>query len=119
MNTMMAVILKLTALTSSDGEPKKAIKRIVDAEAAISPTEVERNPFNILEMISISLCFLKNLYKIIERINPNRIHPNVATIAPNIPAMRIPTKVEVLTAKGPGVIWEIVIISVNSCKVSQ
>lgn len=51
--------------------------------------------------------------------NPDKTQPNVATISPNIPAIRIPTKVEVLTAKGPGVIWDIVIISVSSCNESQ
>lgn len=38
-NKMIAVILELIALTSCDGDPQKAIKRIVDAEAAISPIE--------------------------------------------------------------------------------
>ena len=42
------------------------------------------------------------------------MHPRVATRAPGIPAMRIPTKVAELTAIGPGVIWEMVIRSVNS-----
>ena len=48
-----------------------------------------------------------------------RIQPMVAAIAPGIPAMRVPTKVAELIAIGPGVIWEIVIRSVNSVMVSQ
>ena len=47
-------------------------------------------------------------------IKPDRIHPIVAVTAPGMPAILSPVKVEVLTAKGPGVIWEIVMISVNS-----
>lgn len=93
-----------TVLILRDEDSKKAIKIMVEAEDAISPTEVERSPFNMLETLSISLCFLKKLYKKIEIINPDRMHPNVATIAPKIPAIRIPTKEAVLTAKGPGVI---------------
>lgn len=104
----------LTPLAPNDEVPRKAIRIIVDAADAISPTELDRNPFNILEILSISLCFLKNLYRRIEIINPDRILPKVATIAPDIPAIRIPTKDAVLTAKGPGVICEIVIISVYS-----
>lgn len=103
-NTIIAVIFMPAALTSNDEDPKKAIKIIVDVEDAISPTELERSPFNMLETLSIFLYFLKSLYKNIEIINPDRIHPKVATIAPDIPAMRIPTKEAVLTAKGPGVI---------------
>ena len=45
---------------------------------------------------------------------PLMTQPKVATIAPGIPPIRNPTKVEPLTARGPGVIWEIVIMSVNS-----
>ena len=51
--------------------------------------------------------------------NPDKMLPIVATIAPGILAIRIPTKEAVLTTKGPGVICEIVIISVYSCNVSQ
>ena len=47
------------------------------------------------------------------------IQPKVAATAPPKPAIRIPTKGEVFTASGPGVSGEIVMISVNSCKVSQ
>ena len=47
------------------------------------------------------------------------MHPNVAASAPGIPAILIPTKVAEFTAIGPGVIWEIVIRSVNSDILSQ
>ena len=42
------------------------------------------------------------------------IYPSVATTAPGIPVSFIPTKVAALIAIGPGVIWEMVIRSVNS-----
>ena len=43
-----------------------------------------------------------------------RIHPNVETTAPGIPAILVPTKVAELIAMGPGVIWEMVIRLVNT-----
>ena len=49
-----------------------------------------------------------------EIIKPEITQPKVAVIAPSIPAILIPTNVEVFTARGPGVIYEIIIISVNS-----
>lgn len=118
-NTIIAVIFIFTALKLNDETPKNAIIIIVDAADAMRPTELDRNPFNTFEMLSMSLCFLKNWYKTIEITKPDIILPKVATIAPGKPAMRIPTKEAVLTTKGPGVIWEIVIISVYSCMVSQ
>lgn len=118
-NMIIAVKFRLVVFIFIIGDSKKAIKIIVEAEDAISPIEEECNPFKMFEILSVSLYLLKNLYKSMERMNPDKTQPNVATIAPNIPAIRIPTKVEVLTAKGPGVIWDIVIISVSSCNESQ
>ncbi|AFS77550.1 hypothetical protein Curi_c04750 [Gottschalkia acidurici 9a] len=63
-NTIIAVIFRLPALILNDEDSKKAIKIIVDAEDAISPTELERSPFNMLETLSILLYFLKNYIKI-------------------------------------------------------
>ena len=40
-------------------------------------------------------------------------------MAPGSPAMRVPTKVAELMAIGPGVIWEMVTMSTNSCIVSH
>lgn len=48
-----------------------------------------------------------------------RMHPIVATIAPGIPAIFMPTNVAEFTAIGPGVICEMDIRSVNSLTVSQ
>ena len=45
--------------------------------------------------------------------------PAVATSAPLIPAMRMPTNVAELMAMGPGVICERVTMSVNSVSVSH
>ena len=47
------------------------------------------------------------------------MHPNVATTAPKIPVICIPTKVAEFTAIGPGVISAIVIRFVNSLMESQ
>ena len=47
------------------------------------------------------------------------MHPRVATAAPGSPAILMPTKVAELMAMGPGVIWEMVIRSVNSAMLSQ
>src|SRR5699024_5600287 len=92
---------------------------MVDAADAIRPTELERNAFKTLEMLSIFWCFLKKLYKKIEIINPDNILPTVAATAPKKPEIRIPTKDAVLTTSGHGVIREMVIISVYSWRVSQ
>lgn len=118
-NVAIAIGLRLIFLLSKEELPKKAIRIIVDAAEAIRPRELERSPFNTLAILSIFLYFLKKLYKRIEKINPEIILPRVATMAPGIPAIRIPTKEAVLTTRGPGVIWEIVIISVYSWIVSQ
>ena len=48
-----------------------------------------------------------------------KTQPMVAMMAPGSPAMRVPTKVAELMAIGPGVIWEMVMMSTNSCIVSH
>ncbi len=47
------------------------------------------------------------------------MQPRVDTRAPPTPPIRMPTKVAELMAMGPGVIWEMVMRSVNSDRVSQ
>lgn len=86
-NTIIATMFISALSKLNDEVPKKAIMIIVDAADAIRPTELERNPFNTFEMLSMSLCFLKKLYKTIETINPDKILPKVAAIAPGMPAM--------------------------------
>jgi|SRR5699024_224241 len=113
-NTITAAMLRLALPMSIVDEPKKASKIIVEAADAIKPTELERKALRTLEILSIFLCFLKKLYKKIEITKPDKILPTVAATAPKKPAIRIPTKEAVLTTKGPGVICEIVIISVYS-----
>ena len=46
-------------------------------------------------------------------------YANVADTVPGIPAVLVPTKDAILIPKGPGVISEIEIISVNSVLVSH
>ena len=48
-----------------------------------------------------------------------KMQPRVAMMAPGRPAIWMPTKVAELTAIGPGVIWEMVMMSTNSCMVIQ
>ena len=45
--------------------------------------------------------------------------PMVAMMAPGSPATWMPTKVAELIAIGPGVIWEMVMMSTNCCMVIQ
>ena len=52
-------------------------------------------------------------------IQDGKIQPAVAANAPPIPAILIPTNVAEFTAIGPGVIWDIVIRSVNSDMLSH
>ena len=84
--------------------PPKAINNIVLADEAISPTDTALNPLRTFKMLSAFLYLLKKLYSNIDIIKPDITHPKVAVIAPGIPAILIPTNVEVFTARGPGVI---------------
>ena len=52
-------------------------------------------------------------------LHEGKMQPSVATSAPGMPAMRMPTNVAELTVIGPGVISAMVIKSVNSPIVSQ
>ena len=114
-NITTATIFIFIFSTSSNFDiPPKAIKIIVLADEAINPTDTALNPLRIFKTVSIFLYLLKKLYNIMDITNPEITHPKVAVIAPGIPAILIPTNVEVFTARGPGVICEIVIISVNS-----
>lgn len=101
---IIAVRLISIAFTLKVESPKNAIKIIVDAADAISPTELAPSPFSTLAILSIFLYFLKKIYKRIDIINPDTILPRVASMAPGIPAIRMPTKEAVLTTRGPGVI---------------
>lgn len=101
-------------ISSNLAIPPKAIKISVLAEEAINPTDTALNPLRTFKIVLIFLYLLKKLYNAMEIIKPEITQPKVAVIAPGIPAILIPTNVEVFTARGPGVICEIVIISVNS-----
>lgn len=86
------------------GDPKSAIRTMVKAEEAINPIEVALRPIKTLAILLIFSYFLKKLNNNIENIVPNNIAPIVETIAPIVPAILIPTNVDVFMAKGPGVI---------------
>lgn len=103
----------ITALPS-----KSARTRMVAAADMISPTEPDRSAVNAFA--DTKLFDFVNIRCIRVDINmPDIMQPSVATTAPEIPAMRMPTKVGAFTASGPGVICEMVTISVNSCAVSH
>ena len=86
------------------GDPQSAIRTMVKAEEAINPIEVALRPIKTLAILLIFSYFLKKLNNNIENIVPNNIAPIVETIAPIVPAILIPTNVDVFMAKGPGVI---------------
>ena len=113
-NDITAMKLMLLKLAVSDGFSKRASKIIVIAADAISPTELARKPFSILATLAIFSYFRKKLYMRIEVKKPGKELPKVAATAPGMPAIWMPTNVAAFTTKGPGVICEIVMISVYS-----
>ena len=84
--------------------PVSAMVRIVPAEAAIRPMDAALRPFSAEETLDTPLYFEKKRYRQREITKPDIVHPNVANTAPGIPMIRRPVNVEVLTARGPGVI---------------
>lgn len=96
-----------------------AFIRIAKPALAIKATMTGRMMPNIFCIKSI-LRYLKYKLANIDTINSDgKITAKVDTIAPNMPAIFIPTKVAEFTAIGPGVISAIVIKSVNSFRLSQ
>ena len=85
----------------------------------ISATTAGLIPPSIPCSMSISRYFKYNFAMIVTIMQDGVIYPSVATTAPGIPVSFIPTKVAALIAIGPGVIWEMVIRSVNSVMLSQ
>ena len=99
--------------------PQKAVIKIeIPAEAIIATTAGLRE-FNTPCSIAIFRYFRYNFAITVTIIQDGKMHPKVATKAPGIPAILIPTNVAELTAIGPGVICEIVIRSVNSDMLSH
>ena len=94
--------------------PKKAVIRIEIPAEAISATTAGRSIPRIPCRVSRFRYLIYRYAIMVTMMQEGRIHPRVATSAPGIPAILIPTKVAELMAIGPGVIWEMVIRSVNS-----
>ncbi len=86
---------------------------------AISATTAGRSPSRTPCIIDNSLYLKYSHARNETMIQDGSMHPMVDTIAPPTPAIRIPTKVAELIAIGPGVIWDMVIKSINSVVVSQ
>lgn len=92
---------------------------IVAAAERINPAEAALSPSRTLCAYTDCVCLRKNKYRPILMQMPGMTQPIVAQTAPGIPAIWIPTKVEVLTVKGPGVICEMVIMSAKVCSLSH
>ena len=93
--------------------PVKVKSRMVTAAETTRPREADLRPFSISVTYRDFLYRPNRQYRVTDRQMPEMTQPRVARTAPGSPAIRTPTKVEVLTAKGPGVSCEIVIISVK------
>ena len=99
--------------------PQKDKTKIDNPADAINATTAGRNPPKI-PCITVKFLYLKYIHASKETMTQDgKTHPNVAMIAPPSPAIRVPTKVDELMAMGPGVIYAMVIKSVNSVRVSQ
>lgn len=105
-------------ITAASFPQNAVIKMEIPAEAIIATTAGLRE-FKIPCSIVILRYFKYKRANSVTMTQEGRIHPSVATAAPGIPAILIPTKVAELIAIGPGVICEIVIRSVNSFMLSQ
>lgn len=86
---------------------------IINDAKIIKPSEADFKPFSTSKTYTDFWCVWKNLYKANEIIIPQNIQPVVAANAPIISPTWSPTNVDVLTANSPGVICEIVMMSVN------
>ena len=93
--------------------------RIEIPAEAIKATTAGRREFKIPCKSARFLYFKYSLAIQVTMMQDGRMHPKVAARAPPVPAIFVPTKVAELMAMGPGVIWEIVIRSVNSAIESQ
>ena len=98
------------------------------AAEASSPTTPGRNPLNTAATDGCFWYFRKNLLIIIMRINEGSTTEHVATAEPSIPVACeypafttavYPTYVAEFIPMGPGVIWLIATMSVNSDELSQ
>ena len=98
---------------------KTTTRRIVSAAEAISATTAGRRQAKTACIASMLRYFSYSHDKSDTMISDGRMQPIVATSAPGMPAMRMPTNVAELTVIGPGVISAMVIRSVNSLIVSQ
>ena len=87
---------------------------ILNVGAAISATTAGRIPLNIRSTIGLSLKLWKNIAMARIMRNEGRIVPKVVTILPRIPRNLYPIKMEMLTARMPGVDWEMASKSIKS-----
>ena len=79
----------------------------------ISATTAGRRPFSMPFIRVISPYFFNRYITKMQRKKDGVTKPAVAAIEPGSPATLVPQKVAAFTPTGPGVIWEIVKISIN------
>ena len=93
--------------------------RIVTPAEAIKAITAGRSPLSAPWIRSRLRYFKYSFANRSATAHEGNTQPSVATKAPEIPAMRMPTNVAELMAMGPGVIWEMVMISANSLMFSH
>ena len=99
--------------------PQKAVTRMETPAEAIMATTAGRSEFSTLcRALSLRYRRYSQAMKV-TMTQEGRMQPRVAAKAPGRPAILMPTKVAELMAMGPGVIWEMVMRSVNSLMESQ
>lgn len=95
-------------------EEKTAFSTSPIATEPITPTTIGFKKLSVF-VITVRLLYLNKKYDSnITITNDGKTKPNVATNEPRKPPIVVPTKVAEFIAIGPGVICEIVSISVNS-----
>ncbi len=98
---------------------QKARTAMVTPAEAIRAMIAGRSPLRMPLSKSISLYLRYRRARISTMMHEGSTQPMVATMAPANPAMRMPTNVAELMAMGPGVIWEMEMMSANSVRFSQ
>ena len=95
---------------------QKARTAMVTPAEAIRAMIAGRSPLRMPLSRSISLYLRYRRARISTMMHEGSTQPMVATMAPANPAMRMPTNVAELMAMGPGVIWEMEMMSANSVR---
>ena len=116
----MAAIHQLVLAKSITASfPQSAVMRMEMPAEAIMATTAGRREFRTPWSTSMFRYFRYRRAIRVTMMQEGRMQPAVAMSAPGMPAILMPTKVAELMAIGPGVIWEMVMRSVNSLMLSH